>query len=94
MINHLYTIISISNPGLPEQDLSSDTLQSVMGYVWILAGSFSILMIMIASIKYVISRGDPQAIKSAKETIIYSLIGLLITVFGFTITTFIFGRLS
>ncbi len=81
-------------PGLPDTNLDSASVADILGLAWVVAGLIAFVMILIGSYKYVLSRGDSQAIKSAKETIIYSIVGLLITIFAYGITTFIYGRIK
>lgn len=77
--------------GLPNVPLNDNVLQSILSYVFGLAGVIALIMMLVGSIKYIYSRGDSNAIKSAKETIIYALVGLIVSVFSIAITTFIFG---
>lgn len=45
-------------------------------------GAASVIMIMIGGVKYIISTGDPTQINGAKNTILYALIGLVVSVFA------------
>ncbi len=57
--------------------------------VIILTGIASVFMIMIGGFKYVTSSGDPGNIQSAKNTIIYALVGLAIAALAQTIVVFV-----
>lgn len=48
-------------------------------------GSISILMIVIGGIKYTVSGGDSAGIQSAKHTILYALIGIIVAVLAYAI---------
>lgn len=58
--------------------------------MWIL-GIVAVIMIVIGGFKYVTSNGDANAIQSAKNTILYSVIGLVVAILGQTIVKFVVG---
>lgn len=59
---------------------------------WVV-GFVSVLMIMIAAIKYITANGDPASIKSARDTIIYALIGVAVFSISQVIVRFLVGVL-
>jgi hypothetical protein len=48
-------------------------------------------MIVIGGIKYTTSNGDSSAITSAKNTILYSVVGLVVAILAFAIVNFVLG---
>lgn len=84
----------IDTHSLPKPNTSNGSaIQTVLSIVFAITGAIAFLMITIAGFKYVVSRGDPQAIAGAKNTIIYALIGLLVSMMAFSIVTFVIGNL-
>jgi|GEM_PF-1193821 len=81
---------------LPEVGLgaNSNALQAVLTVAFQLAGAFAVLYIAWGGITYSRSAGDPGAIKEAKETILYALVGLIIAIFAQVIVFFIFNRID
>ena len=67
---------------------------SVLKYVFGIIGLIAVIMIIIGGIKYVTSQGDPSRTKSAKDTILYSVIGLIIALAAFAIVSFILDSLT
>lgn len=61
--------------------------------VLILVGIASVIMIIIGGFKYVISSGDSNAINSAKNTILYAVIGLVVALLAQAILVFVIGKL-
>lgn len=59
-------------------------------YVW--AGIIAVMAIVIAGIFYTTSGANSSNTKRARETIIYSVIGLIVIIMAFIITQFILGR--
>jgi hypothetical protein len=56
-------------------------------------GAVAFLFIVIGGFRYVISSGDPKNTAKAKNTIIYALVGLVITISADAIVNFIAGKL-
>ena len=52
-------------------------------------GILSVIMIIHSGLKYVNSRGDAEGVKSAKNTLLYSVTGLVIAMLAFTIVNFV-----
>lgn len=73
---------------------NSATIQRILSLVFVILGAISVLMIVIAGIKYSASQGDPQAISKAKGTIIYAIIGLIVAIMSTVIVGFVFGRVA
>jgi hypothetical protein len=77
---------------LPAPTTDDARLRSILSLVFTISGSIALLMITIAGFRYTISHGDPSLIAQSKNTIIYSLIGLVISIFGLAIVTFVIGK--
>jgi hypothetical protein len=56
-------------------------------------GFAAILMIMIGGFKYVVSNGDSSSVNSAKNTILYAIIGLVIASLAQAIIVFVINKL-
>ena len=61
-------------------------------YLWI--GIIAVIVIVIGGVRYMTSQGTPDKIKGAKNTILYALIGLLVTLMAFAITNFFISALE
>lgn len=79
--------------GLPQGDFNATTFANILKLVFGLAGGIALLIVTIAGFKYVISRGEPQEIAKAKDTILYALIGLVVCIFAFAIVSFVVTKL-
>lgn len=69
-------------------------LQNGLNMVYFIAGLVSVIMIIFGGIKYTTSAGNPSAVTSAKNTLTYSIVGLIIVLVAFAITSFVIGRFS
>jgi hypothetical protein len=75
--------------GIPDVQASPTVIQTVLQFVFGLAGAVALLIITIAGTMYILSQGDPQKVAKAKNTIIYALIGLVITILSYSIVSFV-----
>lgn len=80
--------------GLPTTEANAAALANVFGVASAVAGGMSVLFILIGAIKYAISAGDPGQMKQARDTILYSLIGLVISTSAFLIVQFVLGSIN
>ncbi len=92
--NLLAQIESDQLTNIPKASLSSDNVKGALQIVFGLAGGIALLIVALAGLKYTLSRGNPQETAKAKDTIIYAIVGLLISLFAFSIVTFVIGRVT
>jgi hypothetical protein len=50
-------------------------------------------MIIVGGIKYTTSGGDTKAITSGKDTLVYAVIGLVISIMAYAIVNFVLSKL-
>jgi hypothetical protein len=55
--------------------------------------SVAVLMLVVGGLRYVLSNGDPQATASAKNTIVYAVIGIIIAIAAQAIVFFVLSRI-
>jgi len=68
-------------------------ITKVTRLVSIAVGLIAVIVIMIAGFRFITSSGDPNTITSARNTILYAVIGLVIAVIAQLIVVFILQRL-
>jgi len=61
---------------------------AVTAVIW-LVGIVAVGMIIFGGVRYATSQGDPGKTKSAKDTILYAVVGLVVAILAFTITAFV-----
>ena len=74
---------------VPKTNVSPDSTTTILEIVLGISGGIAVLILMIAALKYVTSQGDPAAVAKAKNTIIYTLIGLAVIAGAFGIVSFV-----
>jgi hypothetical protein len=70
-------------------DTVGPLIQTVINILLYILGMVAVVMIVIGGIRYTTSNGDSSAIKSAKDTILYSVIGLIVAILSYTIVNFV-----
>ena len=70
-------------------DTSINSVGDLLGVAWnvvlAIGIAMSVLAFIMAGIKFVMSRGDPKAMDTAKKHLTYSVIGLVITLGAYTL---------
>jgi hypothetical protein len=77
------------NPLLGQQG----ALSRVMGILSLLLGVVAVIYLIWGGIKYITSNGDSSSISSAKSTIIYALVGLVLAVLARPIINTVLSRI-
>jgi len=70
-----------------------NTLKSVINILLTVVGIVSVIMIIVGGVKYVTSAGDSSGVSSAKNTILYAVVGLVVALMAFAIVNFVLDRL-
>ncbi len=69
-----------------------ELIASVINILSWVVGIAAVIMIMIGGFKYIISQGDSNNISSAKNTILYAVIGLVVALFAQLIVKFVINK--
>jgi hypothetical protein len=81
-------------PGANGTNLATSTeIGTVISIFFGVLGALAFLMIVISGLRYITSTGDPQKTATAKNGIIYALIGLAIALSAETIVGFVVGKI-
>lgn len=68
-------------------------LTKVASLIAVIVGIASVFMIIVGGFKYITSSGDPGNAKSAKDTILYAVVGILVALAAQSIVVFVLSRL-
>jgi hypothetical protein len=69
------------------------TVRSVGTIITFSTGAISVLMIIIGGLRYTISAGDQGALTSAKNTILYAVVGLVVSIMAYAIVNFVLSNI-
>jgi len=76
--------------GLPQPD-PDKLVQSIISTASVIFGLIAVVAIIYGGFVYMTSGGDPGKVKQAKNTILYAIIGLTVSVLAFIIVSTVIG---
>ena len=80
--------LSASGTSSTPNSLSS-VLTTVTNILLFLMGAISVIMIIVGGIRYATSQGDQTQMQSAKNTILYAVIGVVVSIAAYAIVSFV-----
>ena len=71
------------------QDLAGDVFKNVVNILLFIIGAVSVIMLIYGGIRYTTSGGNANSVTAAKNTIMYSIIGLVVAILAFAVVQFV-----
>lgn len=65
------------------------TFRKVANVLIFIVGAVSVLMVIIGGLRYVLSNGEQSGITSAKNTVLYALLGVAVAFIAYAIVNFV-----
>jgi hypothetical protein len=92
--NFIFSLFGTATPGANGvvQMSGEDLLRNSLNLAYFTAGIIAVIVIIISGINYVISSGDSGKIIKAKNMLTYAVVGLIVILTAFIITSFVIGR--
>lgn len=75
-------------------DKLNNLIRDIINVVSIIVGIVAVVMIIVGGLKYITSGGESSNVSSAKNTIIYAIIGLVVVALAQFIVRFVLGKTS
>lgn len=69
-------------------------LNGIINILLYIVGVIAVIAIIIGGIRYVTANGDANQVKSAKNTVLYAVIGLIMALMSLGIVRFVFDMVS
>jgi hypothetical protein len=66
-------------------------IRSLLNYLLIFIGIAAVLGFVVAGIMYITAAGDEDRVKSAKNMMLYSIIGIVVALIGYAVVNLVFG---
>lgn len=93
MLHKLLAVsIDANSLGLPKIQANDATWANIIGGIFVFIGGWALLFLIIGAVRYAASAGDQGLITKAKDTILYAIIGLIVSMLAFTGVQFVLGR--
>lgn len=67
------------------------TITNIMLFI---IGAIAVIMLIVGGIRYVVSAGDQNAVTSAKNTILYAIIGIVVAFLAYAAVNFVSNQLQ
>jgi len=80
--------------GAAKQDDLPKIITNVINAILFALGIAAVVMIILGGIRYTTSNGDSGSITSAKNTILYAVVGLVVALMAFLIVNFVIDKLG
>lgn len=81
-----------STPG--DNRTVASSIKDVANMLIYIIGSISILMIIIGALRYTLAQGDSNSVNAAKNTVIYAVVGLVLSVAAYGIVNFVTAQFN
>lgn len=82
-------IVTNNLPNSSGDDPANNQVANALEIVFGVMGALAVLMIVIAGLRYMLAGGDPSKVANARNTIIYSVIGLVVALTAYSIVYFV-----
>jgi hypothetical protein len=72
----------------------NDLIRQIVNILSVIVGIAAVIMIIVGGFRYITSGGNDASVTSAKNTILYAIIGLIVVALSQLIVRFVLGKLS
>ncbi len=66
-----------------------EVIMNVIKFALGVVGALTLLVVIIGGLRYVLSGGNEDQVKSAKQILLYAIIGFIVVLLAYTIVTFV-----
>lgn len=80
--------------GATTGDSFQNLMKNIINTMLVVLGMIAVVMIVIGGIRYTTSNGDAAQIKSAKDTIMYAVIGIVVAIMAYAIVNFVLASVG
>lgn len=81
-----------STAGCDNDDTIEEPVKKVVKILLYVVGIVTVVMIIVSGLKMSLSAGNPSAVTKAKQTLIYSVVGLIIAMLAYAIVMFVVDK--
>ncbi|MGW4466364.1 hypothetical protein [Micromonospora sp. NPDC004704] len=73
---------------------AAGTILLIVNVLLFVVGATAVTMLIIGSVRYVVSGGDQAAITSAKNTILFAIVGIVVAFMAYALINFVLGSFT
>lgn len=90
--------LNTTGANCPNQSLAESRLEriirTVVNLFSIIVGVVAVVMVIVSGLKYVTSAGDSASVNSAKNTLLYAVVGLIVVALAQIIVRFVLAKVG
>lgn len=68
--------------------------RTITNVLLFLIGAISVIMLIIGGIRYTVSGGDQAAVTSAKNTILYAIVGIVVAILAYAVVNWVISSFA
>lgn len=72
----------------------TNIIANIANVLVFIVGSISVIMIIVGGLRYTMSQGDQSAVGKAKNTILYAVVGVVVSIVAYAIIQFVTNVLN
>lgn len=73
---------------------SGGIFRTITNVLLFIIGAIAVIMLIIGGIRYVTSGGDSAAVTSAKNTILYAVVGIIVAILAYAVVNFVISSFT
>ena len=94
MMNALYLLAQIlgspDDVGLPKVEADESLIRTtIIPAIAVVTAVISVIFIILGGFRYIVGAGAPDQMQQAKNTILYAVVGLIVSIFAIVIVRFV-----
>ncbi len=70
----------------------NEALKRTINILLFIVGIASVIVVIVGGLRYVLSGGEPKNTAAAKDTILYAVIGIVVSLLAYAIVNFVLGQ--
>jgi hypothetical protein len=86
-------VVCDAGNNLPKVEANSSQVANVMQIVFMVIGIVALIYLISAGVKLITSLGNPEALKNARQAVIFAAVGLAVAMSAEIIVTFVLKRI-
>ena len=75
-----------------ELDGNQGVITTIINTMLFIVGLLAVIMIIYAGIRFVTAHGDEKQVESARQTILYSVVGLIVAILAYALVNWVFTQ--
>ncbi len=73
-------------------DKFPEYIKNIINTMIFVVGIIAVIMIVVGGVRYVVSNGESAQLKAAKDTVTYSVIGLVVAILAYAVVNFVLDQ--